>query len=69
MVKILLQQADYRTRQSAVFLCLIQADMISQFSGGAIGPNTTPPGNTPSRLVAVVEPRHLNLAVTKQQGE
>jgi hypothetical protein len=37
-------------------------------SGGLIGPNTIPSGNTPSRLLAVVETRHSFLAVTKLTG-
>jgi hypothetical protein len=37
-------------------------------SGGLIGPNTIPSGNTPSRLRAVVETRHSFLAATKHAG-
>jgi len=70
MVYILLLTAVHRTRQNAVFLCLFQADMIQPILGGAIGTNTKPMqmGNTLSRLLAVVEPRHFFMAKTKLTG-
>jgi hypothetical protein len=70
MVKLLLLTAVIRTRQKAVFLCPVRADMMQPIFGGAIGPNTKPlkKGNKLSRLLAVVEPRHLNMAITKLTG-
>lgn len=64
MLVSLLNNSGFRTRQICGFFVsiarvvwFVMAQNFTQFMGGLIGGNTTPSGNTASRLLSVVETR------------